>query len=321
MLGKRSFKSKSDWLDYVSTEMRRKEREKKEKKKEPSKVAPESRIVEKEPRNHRRTKEISPPKPSCECGTCRKCIQRESMRRLRYDRAQVENQSAVGLSVGQFSPEEDDTMRRVYSRIKYENNAYKAVQKLLPNRTPSQIFRRAVELNLIRRRERIRWTEEELRVVEAFAHCAPETIQRKLFGVTPFGIKRTRAAIVSQIHANKFRSNLDGLNLTGLSQAIGLSMETLKNYMQRGMIRAKKLPSLDMHKGKDVTGSIWFFPTYEIYMFIIRYPGMVDLRRVNQEWFMGIIEWGSRYDVDGKIRGRKKAKSEQDGGNIRKDPP
>ena len=120
-------------------------------------------------------------------------------------------------------------------------------------------------------------------------------------------MKRTRSAIVGQIHVNKFRSNLDGLNLANLSEAIGISHDTIKGYADQGLIKAKKLPSLDMHKAATEKSLVWFFPTYEVYMFVIRYPGMVDLRRVNQEWFMDLVAWGSRYDAEGRIRTRKES--------------
>lgn len=251
---------------------------------------------------------LPPGRPlSCLCGTCSKCLHRVDAAKSRYFRSREENEQKSRYQTIRFTPEEDETLRSIYKNIKYENNAAKRSYAALPSRTPSQIFRRVAELGLIRRRERYRWTEEELRVVEANAHLALETIQRRLVGITPFGFKRTRSAIASQIHANRFRTTLDGLNFQQLSDAIGISIDTIRRYQAQKMIRGKKIPSIDQHKGKETREGVkWFFPNYEIFMFILRHPGMIDLRRVNQDWFLSLVEWGSRYDSDsGKIVGNR----------------
>lgn len=251
-------------------------------------------------------KESKPPREVCRCGECDRCKSRAASYKSRYFTVREENEARSGYRTVKFSPEEDDTLRKIYSNIKYENNAAKRSYKALPGRTPSQLFRRAAELGLIRRRERFRWTEEELRVVEAHAHCALETIQKRLVGITPLGFKRTRAAIASQIHANRFRTNLLGLHLVHLSEALGISHDTLKKYREQRMIRGQKIPSIDQHKDRNPEGTLWFFSNHEILMFVLRYPGMVDLRRVNQEWFMSLVEWGSRYDSEtGRLRWKK----------------
>lgn len=249
-------------------------------------------------------------KPStCACGVCPKCRSRAATAKSRYFQAREVNEVKAGYKTARFTKEEDEILKKVYQNIKHENNAAKKARKLFPDRTPSHLFRRAAELGLIRRRERYRWTEEELRVVEASSHLSLETIQRRLEGVTPLGFKRTRSAIAGQIHANRFRTNLQGLNFNQLSEALGISIDTLRRYLAQKMIRGKKIPSIDQHKDKEIEGReglLWFFPNYEVLMFILRYPGLVDLRRVNQSWFMSLMEWGSRFEPEtGRSRHRK----------------
>lgn len=247
-------------------------------------------------------------KPStCNCGVCSKCRSRAATAKSRYFQAREVNEIKAGYKTERFTKEEDEILKKIYHDIKHENNAAKKARKVFPSRTPSQLFRRAAELGLISRRERFRWTEEELRVVEASSHLSLETIQRRLEGVTPLGFKRTRSAIAHQIHANRFRTNLQGLNFERLSEALGISIDTLRRYVSQKLIRGKKIPSIDQHKNREeCDGVIWFFPNYEVLMFILRYPGLIDLRRVNQSWFMSLMEWGSRFEPEtGKTRYRK----------------
>lgn len=211
----------------------------------------------------------------------------------------------LALEIGTYSvmnEDQDRILRECYERNNWGGNAHKQAVNLLGK--PSHVvLRRAVQLGLTRVRERWRWTPEEVEVVEKNAHLAVEVIQRKLAKVSPVGFKRTRAAIIRQISHNRFRTNLDGLNHTQLAEALGVATDTLHKWRMEKLIRATRLPSLDDHQGaKEIyLTAPWHYSNVEIRRFIYRFPGMIDLRRVSQLWFIELLrngEYQAQIDVD-----------------------
>jgi hypothetical protein len=226
---------------------------------------------------------------------CPTCIARAETARGRYPKQNREVGGEAPPASPRFTVDEDETLRRIYSRIKLENNAYKQAQKELPHRTAGQIFRRSAELGIIRRRERVRWSDEELAVVEQYASHSLEIIQDKLVGVSPPNITRTRSAIAGQIHALRFRSHLDGWDHQTLADALGMARDTLHKIRDQGLLVGRKLAPIDDRVIKRGVAPVrWFYPQEEVFLFILRHPLRFDFRRVNQEWFMSLVAWGSR---------------------------
>jgi transposase-like protein len=190
-----------------------------------------------------------------------------------------------------WTPEQDAVFIERYSRNKYGGNANRMIAKAF-GVSPNVTYARAVQLGLIHSRERYRWLQTELDVVEKYAHCALETIQRKLTGVSPH--KRTRTAIARQIARLRLRSSLDGLNHTQLAQALGVADSTLHKWRQDKLIKAHRLPSLDQHKGAhDIyLQAPWYYSHMEIKRFVFRFPSLIDLRKVNQLWFIELVRDG-----------------------------
>ena len=226
----------------------------------------------------------------CWCGECEAC---------QKQRAQVLRVVAKGTGNGAghkrstFSATDDAILSAVYANGS-EGNAFKRAQQRLNSHTPAELFRRAAELGLIRIRERYRWSDNELSVVEAFAHCALETIQRKLVGISPKGCKRTRAAIAGQIHSMQFRSNLDGLNHTELAKALGVSPYLIHQWREQGLITGTRLPSIDQHHkdNRKEDASPWFYHNVDTFVFLLTHGRMYDLRRVNQQWYVDTMIYG-----------------------------
>jgi hypothetical protein len=191
-----------------------------------------------------------------------------------------------------FTEEQDAILRACYAKNKYGNNAHrKAVEQL--GLAGSIVLRRAVQLGLTHTRERFRWTDEELEIVEKNAHQAIETIQRKLAAASP--IKRTRAAIVGAIHEGRFRTNLEGLNHSQLSEALGLAVDTLHKYRMAGLIKAAgRLPSLDCHKYRGRRLHSRPEVCLQAPQFIYAHPGLIDLGRVAKLWFIDLLRDGRR---------------------------
>lgn len=238
------------------------------------------------------------PKPVrelCQCGSCRRCKQRALMRSLRGASWREEFLAARGIHLNKFTPEEDAALRRNWERNRYGSNAVRRSAKQL-GRTSAEVFRRAVELGLIRSRERYRWTEEELLIVEEFAHLSADAIQKKLAGISPPGVRRTRAAIIGQIWAGRFRTNLDGLNVHDFCAAFGMSRSRVIGYITSGSLRARRIKGLSIWRKKHEEeirqdGRTWYISTADICRFIAAHPGEIDLRKVTPEYFLDLFAY------------------------------
>lgn len=189
-----------------------------------------------------------------------------------------------------FTQTEDEILRRCYSSNAYGSNAHrKAVDSL--NKPGSAVLFRAVELGLTHSRERYRWTDAEIVVLEKHAHLSPEVLQKKLNGISP--IKRTRSAIIRQIHRNKLRTNLDGLNHEQLCQALGLSRDTLHKYRRDGLIQSGgRMESLNEHVDRPSFPSPcgpWFYSNTQIRKFVGLHPGLINFRTVDGIWLVDLL--------------------------------
>lgn len=198
-----------------------------------------------------------------------------------------------GQKVRVITPRQDEIIRKCWDHNSYGHHAAKRAAQMT-GLSPSVAHRRAMELGLVFTRERYRWTEPELRIVEANAHLALETIQRKLRPFSPPGIKRTRAAIAGQIRNQRFRTNLDGLNHGSLADAVGISPDRLRRCREANRIKGDRLESLRQACGysDDIVDEHrhWFYSNDEIVRFLFACRGEIDLRKVNQTWLMGLLE-------------------------------
>ena len=192
-----------------------------------------------------------------------------------------------------ITPQQDDIIRKCWEHNAYGHHAAKRAAQLA-GLTPEVVQRRATQLGLVFTRERYRWTEPELRVVEKYAHLALDTIQKKLRLVSPPGVKRTRAAIAGQIFAQRFRTNLDGLKHGPLAEALGISNDRLHKLRNSNLIKGERLESIAQTCG--YLGEVlddnrhWFYANDEIVRLLFAARGELDLRKVNQTWLLGVLE-------------------------------
>jgi hypothetical protein len=187
-----------------------------------------------------------------------------------------------------FTEAEDAVIRKCWENNRRGHYAAERAAEALGS-TIDIVRRRATELGLIYVRDRIFWTDKELYVVEKYNHLSPERIQEKLRGVSPEGVKRTRSAIVSQIYANKFRGNSDGLILCDLAKALGVSTYMVLCWRTLGWLKGARRATL-REGPTTVKNHAWFFQNRDIRRFVFTYPGLIDLRKVNQVWFMEMLK-------------------------------
>jgi hypothetical protein len=199
-----------------------------------------------------------------------------------------------GQKIRIITPQQDEIIRKCWDHNSYGHHAAKRAAQMT-GLSPSVTHRRAMELGLVFTRERYRWTEPELKCVEENPHLALETIQKRLArGVSPPGIKRTRAAIAGQIHDQRFRTNMDGLRHGPLADALGISAYTLERFRSSGLIHGERLESLRQACGyvEDIRDENrhWFYHNDQIVLLLFAARGELDLRKVNATWLMGVLE-------------------------------
>jgi hypothetical protein len=191
------------------------------------------------------------------------------------------------------TPQQDELIRKCWEHNAYGHHAAKRAAQLT-GLTPEVVQRRATQLGLVFTRERYRWTEPELRVVEDHAHLALDTIQKKLRRVSPPGVKRTRAAIARQIFAQRFRSNMDGLKHAPLARALGIGIDRLHRFRDAKLIDGQRMESIAGACGYAETVADehrhWFYHNDDIVRLLFAGRGELDLRKVNQPWLMGLLE-------------------------------
>ena len=190
----------------------------------------------------------------------------------------------------------DETIKECWLDNAYGRHASRRAAALT-GLSQSKCQSRATKLGLVFLRERYRWTSSEVDLVAKWAHCSLEVIQKKLLQLRVVGldgqvIKRTRGAIAHRIFANKFRTNLDGLCQDSLADAFGVSSYQVMRWREQGMLKGKRLPSIDQHVGctQSVLRLPWFYSNRDISRFIFTYPGAFSLKKVNQSWFLSVLQ-------------------------------
>jgi hypothetical protein len=99
------------------------------------------------------------------------------------------------------------------------------------------------------------------------------------------GSNRTLTAIAAKMTRNAVRQNLGGMNLAQLADALGVAKGTLRQWLNRGLIRAILCsPELQL-----INRHTWFFPDAEIRRFILTHLEYIDLCRVEKVWFVDIL--------------------------------
>jgi hypothetical protein len=192
-----------------------------------------------------------------------------------------------------YSDREDQILRESFADQAYSHDSLNTAARKIPGRSRRSICRRAMQLGLTRTFDKVRWTQAEDECLSENAHLCVESIQQKLKAISDH--RRTCGSIIKRINHHKLRTNLDGLNLSQLSDALGLEYKTLAKYTALGYIKGTKLPSLDIkHLGETLETSPWFYSNDNIRIFVALHPGLIDLRKVSAEWFIDLL-LGNRY--------------------------
>jgi hypothetical protein len=165
-----------------------------------------------------------------------------------------------------------------------DRSALKAVSWKL-GWTPSAVCKRGAELGLARVKERI-WSEREEKLLAKYGHLAPSGIQRRL---SEAGFARSIAAIQIKVNRSRIKSNLEGYSACQLADALGVDVKKVLRWIHQGVLKAERRGT---ERLPQQGGDIWWISDAGVRRFVLRFPGEIDLARVEKIWFLSLLTKG-----------------------------
>lgn len=140
------------------------------------------------------------------------------------------------------------------------------------------VHRRARELGIGRAGTRLDdWSPTELEVLERYAPCRPYYIRNRL---AIAGYKRSESAISNKLQRMKFdRHDPDRWSAEELGMLLGVAGSTITRWIERNGLPANQ----KKEKGH------WTIERGPLRGWIAKNPAIIDLRRVDQPWFMDLV--------------------------------
>lgn len=147
------------------------------------------------------------------------------------------------------------------------------------------VHKRAAQLGLTRNnRTRLdAWSIPELELLERWATCTLTVIRRKF---SDAGFKRTETAIALKLKRSGIdRDDPDRWNPPSLAVLLGVNAKTVCDWIER-----RGLPAVDEGAGQQAR---YWVTRKQLRNWIKSHPRYIDLRKVDQVWFMDLVFGGS----------------------------
>lgn len=180
-------------------------------------------------------------------------------------------------------PSIDEGIRRVYTTATRKGEIKEFAAKI--GRPAWWVQRRACKLGVTRTvRTRVdRWTDAEMRIVEDHASCMPKVIAQKLRRA---GFERTPTAVAVALKRRGIdTSDPDRWTADGLAKLLGVTGTAVRDWIERRGLRATRR--------SDKPGSVWLISRQELRRWVGSHQRFIDLRKVDQVWFMDIAFGGA----------------------------
>ena len=145
--------------------------------------------------------------------------------------------------------------------------------------------KRARELGLARTKEKP-WSEPELEILERYAWMSDERIRLKLKAA---GHSRTVTAIHLKLKRMQFKDDPSFYSANGLAQALGIDNHTVARWIRAGHLKAKRRGT---ERTQQQGGDSYLIHEKDVRRFILKHPTDIDLRKVDQLWFLDLITNG-----------------------------
>lgn len=147
------------------------------------------------------------------------------------------------------------------------------------------IKKRARDLGLARTKEKP-WSEPELTILSRYSWMGDERIRLKLKGA---GYARTATAIHLKLKRMRFKSDPGFYSGKGLADALGIDSHVVTRWIKAGHLRAAPRGT---KRTEQQGGDSYLIREKDVRRFILEHPTEIDLRKVDQLWFLDMITNG-----------------------------
>ena len=146
--------------------------------------------------------------------------------------------------------------------------------------------KRARELGLARTKELL-WSEQELAILARYAWMRDERIRLKLKAA---GYSHTVTGIHLKLKRMRFKHDGSFYSAYSLAQALGIDPHAVTRWIKSGHLKAK---FRDTARGPQQKGDSYLIQEKDVRRFILQHPTDIDLRKVDQLWFIDYVEYKS----------------------------
>ena len=143
----------------------------------------------------------------------------------------------------------------------------------------------ARELGLTRTKE-LPWSEPELAILSRCAWMSDERIRLKLKAA---GFARTVTGIHLKLKRMRFKHDGSFYSANSLAQALGIDRHALTRWIKSGHLKAQLRGTA---RSLPQNGDTYVIQEKAVRQFILQYPTEIDLRKVDQLWFLDLITKG-----------------------------
>ena len=145
--------------------------------------------------------------------------------------------------------------------------------------------KRARELGLARTKE-LPWSERELEILGRYAWMSDERIRLKLKAA---GWSRTVTGIHLKLKRMRFKHDGSFYSAYSLAKALGIDPHAVTRWIKSGHLKAKFRGTA---RGPQQNGDSYLIQEKDVRRFILEHPTDIDLRKVDQLWFLDLITNG-----------------------------
>ena len=185
-----------------------------------------------------------------------------------------------------FTDQIDQLIREVYLNHRDVKTGFRI--RTLANKVGMPhwaLKKRARELGLTRTKE-LPWSEPELALLSRSAWMSDERIRLKLKAA---GFNRTVTAIHLKLKRMKFKHGGSFYSAYTLAEALGIDPHAVTRWIKSGHLKARfRGPG----RKPDQNGDSYLIQEKDVRRFILEHPTDIDLRKVDQLWFLDVITNG-----------------------------
>jgi hypothetical protein len=145
--------------------------------------------------------------------------------------------------------------------------------------------KRARELGLARTKE-LPWNEAELAILCRYAWMSDERIRLKLKAA---GYSRTATGIHLKLKRMRFKNDGGFYSAYSLAQALGIDPHAVTRWIKSGHLKAKFRGTA---RTAQQNGDSYLIQEKDVRRFILEHPTDIDLRKVDQLWFLDLLTNG-----------------------------